>query len=283
MSELLDSNALSSPAVLKAMEANFSWLFPRLFASKDFPFQPGVHPNPFCYASGLPFPVCNGVIQAKFSEDEADQKIAETLDYFKTREFPMIWFVWPSSKPANLGERLLAQGLVKLEEDTGMEADLTALSDEDVAISGLEIRQVANEPALKEWVATFLQGYELPDFLYEFTYKGFIEIGFDQAGATHHFLAYLDGQPVATASLFLAEGIAAIYNVATLKEARGQGIGRAITRAAMLLGRDKGYKVAVLESTEMGHNVYRKLGFNDNCKIGQYMWMKETQAEYLGI
>jgi GNAT superfamily N-acetyltransferase len=276
MSEFLDR--LSGPTVTKAMEANFSRLFTALFASEDFQFKTGVTSGPLLYASGLPFPLCNGVLQTNFSMEEADQKIAETMEYFKTRELPMIWFVLPSSKPADLAERLLAQGLVKLEEDTGMELDLTSLPDEEVAVPGLELRRVADKSVLKEWIDTFLKGFGLPDFLDEPVYKLVREFGFDQDADLHNFLAYLDGKPVATSTLFCADGVAAIYNVTTLEEVRGHGIGREITRTAVLKGRAKGYKVAVLEATTMGYNVYRKLGFTDNCKIGQYMWRKETKA-----
>jgi GNAT superfamily N-acetyltransferase len=234
------------------------------------------HAVPLQYVTALPFALLNGVMRANFTDEEADQKIAETLEYFKSRQLPMVWVIFPSSRPANLRERLAAHGLVAVEEDTGMELDLATLLEIEDTAPGLDLRRVEDESALNDWIGAYLKGFGLPEVVGEVVFKTFMEIGFNPDAPLHNFLAYLDDKPVATSTVFFSDGIAGIYDVTTVEEARGRGIGRAVTRSALFWSRDKGYKVAVLEATTMGYSVYRKIGFIDNCKLGMYAWIPET-------
>ena len=85
-----------------------------------------------------------------------------------------------------------------------------------------------------------------------------------------HYLGLLDGAPVATASLFIGAGVAGIMYVSTLPAARRRGIGAAVTLAAMLDARDLGYRIGVLQSSNQGYPVYRRLGFVEVCKIEHF-------------
>ena len=84
------------------------------------------------------------------------------------------------------------------------------------------------------------------------------------------WIALLDGVPVAAAALFVAAGVAGIYNVATVPEARGRGIGRAVTAAALAEAVARGERTAVLGSSELGYPVYRRLGFRDVSRLRSY-------------
>ena len=80
------------------------------------------------------------------------------------------------------------------------------------------------------------------------------------------------GEPVATATSFFAAGVAGVYCVSTVEPARRQGIGAAVTLAALREARDLGWSIGVLGSSEMGYGVYRRLGFREYCRIGLYEW-----------
>ena len=80
----------------------------------------------------------------------------------------------------------------------------------------------------------------------------------------------IDGVAVAAAALFVGAGVAGIYNVCTVPEARGRGIAGAVTAAALDEGAARGCRLAVLGSSEMGYPVYRRLGFRDVSRLRSY-------------
>ena len=98
----------------------------------------------------------------------------------------------------------------------------------------------------------------------------YARIGLGDEVPWRHYLGRLEGRPVATASLFLAAGVAGIYFVSTAPEARRRGIGAAITRAALEGARALGCRTAVLGASAPGHGLYRRLGFEDVCAIEVY-------------
>jgi ribosomal protein S18 acetylase RimI-like enzyme len=58
----------------------------------------------------------------------------------------------------------------------------------------------------------------------------------------------------------------------TIPEAQRQGIGSLMTAVPLREARSMGYRIGVLQSTKMGLNVYRRLGFQEYCTISIYLW-----------
>lgn len=100
----------------------------------------------------------------------------------------------------------------------------------------------------------------------------YARIGLDPDGAWHHYLARIVGKPVATSSMLFAGGVAGIYFVFTVPEARRQGIGAAVTWAALHDAKAKGYRIGILGSSPMGYSVYLGMGFEEYCKTAIYEW-----------
>ena len=86
------------------------------------------------------------------------------------------------------------------------------------------------------------------------------------------YLGWLDGEAVASSLLVPGAGVAGIYCVATLPAARRRGIGSALALRALLEGRARGYRAGVLAAEEAGVGLYRRLGLQEYCKIGCYLW-----------
>ena len=113
-------------------------------------------------------------------------------------------------------------------------------------------------------------GFEIPDdFAPEFAalYSALLDDGLV------HVLATLDGHPVAGGSVWVTGSTAGLYNISTLEQSRGRGIGYAVTAALLNLGRDLGCTHAVLHASESGRPVYERLGFAEVCQVPQFVWM----------
>ena len=88
------------------------------------------------------------------------------------------------------------------------------------------------------------------------------------------FLALLDGEPVGIAMTMVSHGVAGIYWVGSLEQARGKGIGRAVTVAATNAGFDLGADVASLQASPMGKPIYEAMGYETAFEY--QMWMSPT-------
>ena len=103
-------------------------------------------------------------------------------------------------------------------------------------------------------------------------------LGFAPDREIVHFLGRLDGRPVATATLVLGGGVAGIYNVMTVPDAQRRGIGALMTVRPLELARARGYHVGILQLSTMGYPLYRRLGFQDYCRIAIYLWPGEAES-----
>jgi ribosomal protein S18 acetylase RimI-like enzyme len=77
------------------------------------------------------------------------------------------------------------------------------------------------------------------------------------------YVGRVDGEIVATAVGITVDGATGVFNVATAPEHRGQGYGARLTARVVEDGFANGAELAYLQSSAMGHGVYRKLGFRD--------------------
>jgi ribosomal protein S18 acetylase RimI-like enzyme len=75
------------------------------------------------------------------------------------------------------------------------------------------------------------------------------------------FLGYLDGKPVSAAMTVVHDGVAGIYWVGTLEEARGMGLAWATTAAATNAGFNLGAELASLQASHMGQPIYERMGY----------------------
>jgi GNAT superfamily N-acetyltransferase len=218
--------------------------------------------------SGVPFRALNAVTAIRLGRD-AEAAIVDATGWFSERGMPWRWLLHASSKPADLGERLLAAGLTALSDNPAMGMSLDGFALEPLP-AGVTIEQVTDDAGLHRWREVGRRGMELDPIRDEAWWTAHRRPGFAEDAPLVNYVASLDGDAVSVAALFDAAGVAGIYNVATVPEARGRGIGRAVTAAAMAEGARRGLRWAALGASPLGEPVYRRLGFREYGRLRSF-------------
>ena len=257
----------SAPALTAAFEKN---LFSMFDLFKQWP-QAELHDTPELMRSitNIPYPLFNSVVRTKIPSSTIEDVIDSTLAEYKSRNVPMMWWTGPSTQPSDLGIILSERGFHK-SVNPGMAGDLASFPESYALPKDLQLKRVENEAELDIFCRVVSEVFGLPDFVADAFLDLFLNLGFDSPFL--NYIGSIDNEVVATSSVLLGGGVAGIYNVATLESARRKGIGAAMTAIPLLEARSVGYQVCTLESSESGFNVYRKLGFQEYCKISHYVW-----------
>jgi GNAT superfamily N-acetyltransferase len=233
----------------------------------EVPIEAHAEPDATWGIAGYPDPFRNTVVSARFAPEDADRRIREICAAFAARRTGFLWWVAPFHTPADLGPRLLSAGLRFEGTAPAMAMALDDLPDDDGPPAGLEIEPVVDAAGLRAFIDVLALEMGVPE-------------GTANPAARHHaalyqaippklasepvplrYLGRIDGRPVATSRVAIAAGVAGLYAVATLPDVRGRGIGRAMTLAALNAGRALGYRIGVLQASDEGLPVYRRLGF----------------------
>ncbi len=217
-------------------------------------------------------PWFNQVMLTNVDAGEADAAIDERLAFFAERGRPMLWHVIPASRPADLSARLLSRGFHAVGSRlTMMTIELADLPNAEPP-AGLEIECVSDEAGLERWFSGYIAGFAMaPEAARPFLdiYRGF---GYCGDSPFRHYAGLLNGQAVASATLFVGAGVASVWHVGTAPAARRLGIGSAMTLAALNDGRRLGHRSGVLQASDDGVSIYRKLGFREYGQALQYRW-----------
>jgi len=206
--------------------------------------------------SDIPDARYNSVGRSNLRDDEADDAIEAAIARARAKNVSLMWWVGPSSRPADLGRRLVAHDFTHTADRPGMAAQLEPRQAHSPAVV---IERVRDREMLRVW-------NDVPG-LGEERYAFYAE----HPDSFHHYIGHVDGAPVATASLFFGGGAAGIYNIHTKPEWRGRGIGGSLTIAAMNDARELGYPYAVLLANLKSAVLYARLGFVEHCRVGIYV------------
>lgn len=160
----------------------------------------------------------------------------------------LVLSAWPTPDLAALGFDLVGHPPLMLRPV----APLAAAS-----VPGLEIRPVTDAASAHHWEQAVVGGFPLRE-LAPATPGCLLPAAAIGARSWRHWVAYLDGRPVGTASAVVGDHHVDVEFVATLEDARGRGVGRALTVTATVA---EPSLPALLLASDAGRPVYERLGY----------------------
>jgi GNAT superfamily N-acetyltransferase len=257
-----------TPGVVDAVTANWIEFYAHLGEAPEAEFSAG--PPIGWLLTGISDAFLNVVFRTELPRDRPGDVIDDALAHVRARRIAALSWLNPGS---DVGRLLAARGLTLEPGGTAMAADLAAVPDAGPSPEGVAIEAVRDDASLRSWVDVMRIGFGTPEVDEPALFQLFA--GVRSAERLLSFLALLDGRPVATSQLFLGTAVAGIYNVTCRPEARGRGIGTAVTAVALLEARRRGFGTAILQASDVGRPVYTRLGFRDYGRLGEYRFSLE--------
>jgi len=187
-----------------------------------------------------------------------DDKLSLCRRWYQRFGLPLIIRVTPFSQPAGLDEHLAAAGFVAYDETRVMTCRLSeAPGDRD----GLLARDVDSR-AFAEAVGSLR---ESPSRQIEAHRRRLRDCPLQST--TARLVAYrADGTPLAAGQVIVQDDLAGLYDIVTAVGARGQGIGRAVSRRLLAAAAALGARSAYLQvdaGNVPARRIYSALGFVD--------------------
>lgn len=208
----------------------------------------------------------NFIYDVKYEEGLLKERVESVKCKILNNEYPSTWVIGPKSMQSELEYHLIKNGFKKQERWIGMAVDLNLFNKKElVKPDGFAIKTVEEVEALSDWVDVASQGLcggkTINTNLFErLLYKPYVKF----------YLGLYDNKPAATSMLFLTSSVAGINVVSTLPEFRKMGLGNAMVIAPLLNATQIGYRIAVLQASEMARKMYKRIGFKQYDDFNVY-------------
>jgi ribosomal protein S18 acetylase RimI-like enzyme len=202
------------------------------------------------------------------SETDLAQRILLASLHFGKRALPWAYWVcedWIEPRTRRRSQKLFDKyGLRHSVDLPGMIAE--RLLPPERPLPRLEIRRVASGPTRDAFCAIGSVCFNVP-------LSWFCEV-FQEGAVWRRFSAYvgyLDGEPVTTTAVVIADGVAGVYNVATIPTHQHHGYGEVVMRHALReMQREHGVEKTILQSTPAGYRLYERMGYRPVTTVAVY-------------
>jgi GNAT superfamily N-acetyltransferase len=220
-------------------------------------------PAVFRFRSGLHSGFLNEVMRVDADPNAVPELAAEMRRWFPAG-LPWRWVVGPGSSPEGLADLIEAEGFERRWPlMPTMTVDLDSFEVDRWASREAIVEEITDPAGMEDWLAVRRANLHLDEQTIAAWRRAHTELGLGPGSPIRQFVGRIEGRPLAACTVFLDEpgGTAGIYHVDVVPEARGRGLAKSVTAAALGAARDLRYPLGVLSASTLGTPVYLRLGF----------------------
>ena len=233
---------------------------------------PGVelHEDPDALWIVLPVPGwsnCGTLL--RFTPDTVERRLDEIADHYADAGRANGFWVAGCAAPEDLTNHLRARNYRCRKRFPAMACDLRRTPEPFEAPAGIRIELVTNlsrfgpkvpHPSIGP-ITTDIRRFQLRADQYQLS---------ESPRRVFQYFAWENDRPLGAATVVPSEGTAGVHDVVVKETERGRGIGTALVHACLAHGSASGCDTAILISTGMGENLYRRCGFREVCRVGYW-------------
>jgi ribosomal protein S18 acetylase RimI-like enzyme len=221
--------------------------------------------------SGLDYGVFNiALLTSRAADGQLESRLRDVARYF--RERTLRWSFWLCEDLLDEDNRTQARktfgtfGMRPISNPPGMLA--ISLAPPPTPLPKIRMRRVEDRETRSAFAEITSVCFDIPYLVAHAVYSR------EQAwrGGYEGFVAFVEDKPVAIVAMVAAADAIGVYSLATLPSFRRRGYGETLLRAAgaEVSGRT-GLSRFVLQSTEAGYELYKRMGFRDVTKFAVYL------------
>ena len=210
------------------------------------------------------------VMRARFSPEEAEDRVAEIAECFRQWDAPVVWVIGPSSWPPQLSEYLHDSGFQSNEIWMGTAVDLQKVPDQLVRKDALRIELITEKEQLEAW--TLLSNEMWTGDAASGAMSIFSPENAGGDPRCRYYLGYLGAKPVVRGMACARGDIAGLYWINVKPEYREHGYDVVLAARALIDAREGGAKLGVMPVRSVASPICEKLGFKPYCQFNLYVW-----------
>lgn len=193
----------------------------------------------------------------------SDKELGDALMHYKTKGLEYCIWINEENLSQQVKKAFKTFDIEEQASEVGMGMDLNAyepISDD----THQNIKEVRDEEQLATYARVLAENWSPPDQNVLRYYNRTSDHYLNPTNRIKLLIYYHEGQPASCVELFPSDSeTIGFYGFATLEKFRGRGIGTSLLTFALNKAKELDYKNAILQGTEDGLNIYKRIGFND--------------------